>query len=98
MLLRGRFPVGVMPPAEGVSAAASFSFEAHDNLRPVQIEMIQDAIESLRQGGALVAAAPTGVGKTAAALIAALEVSAENGRQRTIMFMTGRQSQHRIVV
>ena len=98
MLLRGRFPVGVMPPAEGVSAAASFSFEAHDNLRPVQIEMIQDAIESLRQGGALVAAAPTGVGKTAAALIAALEVSTENERQRTIMFMTGRQSQHRIVV
>jgi len=43
------------------------------------------------------AAAPTGIGKTAAALAAALEASSQSVNKK-IFFLTGRQSQHKIVI
>jgi Rad3-related DNA helicase len=52
-----------------------FTFLAHEKPRPGQIEMIQESTEALRSGGYHLAAAPTGIGKTAAALAAALEIS-----------------------
>ncbi len=87
-----------MAPPNTNGNGAKLVYQAHDELRPGQREMIFDAIESLSNRGALVSAAPTGIGKTAASLCAALEVARQPGKNRTVMFMTGRQSQHRIVV
>lgn len=71
---------------------------AHEEARPGQREMIHDGIEALWERGHLVAAAPTGIGKTAASLAAALAVAREREGRCTVMFLTSRQSQHRIVV
>ena len=72
---------------------------AHEEMRESQIEMIRDGIDSLSIGGFLLAAAPTGIGKTAASLASALSVAnSSEGTSPKIIFMTGRQSQHRIVV
>jgi len=73
-------------------------FLAHEVPRPGQLEMIVESIEAMRAGGHHLAAAPTGIGKTAAALAAALQVASESESKLSIMFLTGRQSQHRIVV
>ncbi|MEO2243431.1 MAG: hypothetical protein ABGX49_07200, partial [Candidatus Poseidoniia archaeon] len=48
---------------------------AHEKVRESQSQMMWDGIEVLSQGGFLLAAAPTGIGKTAAALASALEVA-----------------------
>tara|TARA_Y100000589_G_scaffold60118_1_gene50890 strand:- start:12795 stop:14720 length:1926 start_codon:yes stop_codon:yes gene_type:complete len=63
--------------------------------------MIADGVRALTSGGFLLAAAPTGIGKTAAALASALHSSFDNHispDRANIIFMTGRQSQHKIVV
>ena len=73
-------------------------FLAHDELREAQGEMIVDGIAALGAGGFLLASAPTGIGKTAAALAAALDASRKSPESKVVMFLTGRQSQHRIVV
>ena len=75
-----------------------FAFLAHENPRPGQIEMIQESTEALRSEGYHLAAAPTGIGKTAAALAAALEITQNSTQRKHIFFLTSRQSQHRIVV
>ena len=75
-----------------------FTFLAHEKPRPGQIEMIQESTEALRSEGYHLAAAPTGIGKTAAALAAALEISQNSSTKKHIFFLTSRQSQHRIVV
>ena len=74
------------------------SFLAHDELRDSQGEMIVDGIAALGAGGFLLASAPTGIGKTAAALAAALDAARKSPEPKLVMFLTGRQSQHRIVV
>jgi len=60
--------------------------------------MMEDGAAVVADGGWLIAAAPTGLGKTAAALAVALEAARSDEHQKTILFMTGRQSQHAIVV
>ena len=77
------------------------SFFAHESMRASQQEMIADVLEALSDRGSLLAAAPTGIGKTAAALASALEVANrvhDFSYRPKILFMTGRQSQHKIVV
>ena len=74
------------------------SWLAHPTPREGQIEMIAECLETLKKGGAHLASAPTGIGKTAAALAAALEFATSFEERKTIMFLTPRQSQHRIVV
>ena len=71
---------------------------AHEKVRESQSQMMWDGIEVLSQGGFLLAAAPTGIGKTAAALASALEVARSMPSPPRILFLTGTQSQHRIVV
>ncbi|MEE2748178.1 MAG: hypothetical protein VX473_06920, partial [Candidatus Thermoplasmatota archaeon] len=71
---------------------------AHESLREGQKQMILDATNVLNKGGFLLANAPTGIGKTAAALSAALTIARSGMQRRNILFMTGRQTQHRIVV
>ncbi len=76
-------------------------FFAHDSPRESQIGMISDGIEVLKDGRFLLASAPTGIGKTAAALASALSVAnlfSTSNETPKILFLTGRQSQHRIVV
>ena len=75
-----------------------FPFLAHNNPRPGQIDMIREARESLRNKGHHLAAAPTGIGKTAASIAAALEVAVNSSVKPHILFLTGRQSQHKIVI
>lgn len=60
--------------------------------------MILDGNQVLSEGGFLLANAPTGIGKTAAALSIALTAARAREGPTHILFMTGRQSQHRIVV
>ena len=71
---------------------------AHEELRPGQDELIGEAYDVLISKGSHLACAPTGIGKTAAALSAALDASFSSNEKRTIFFLTGRQAQHRIVV
>ncbi|MBL6883139.1 MAG: ATP-dependent DNA helicase [Candidatus Thalassarchaeum sp.] len=71
-------------------------FIAHDTLRDAQKEMVMDGINTLSKQGFLLAAAPTGIGKTAASLASSIEVARNN--QNQILFLTGRQSQHKIVI
>lgn len=73
-------------------------FLAHETPRPGQLEMIQDATSTLERGGFHLAAAPTGIGKTAASLAAALLVASQQPIKKTVFFLTSRQTQHRIVV
>ena len=70
-----------------------FPFET---IRKGQDQFYADAREALGQGGIIIAHAPTGIGKTAAALAAAVEVALD--RDRVVFFMTPRQSQHRIAI
>ena len=61
--------------------------------------MIHDGNKVLRNSGFLFAAAPTGIGKTAASLSSALTAAKYHpDGQKKVLFLTGRQSQHRIVV
>ena len=50
-------------------------FFAHESPRESQKDMIADGINALKDGHFLLAAAPTGIGKTAAALASALKVA-----------------------
>ena len=81
-----------------VDSTDAFPYLAHAKPRPGQTEMIRESREALRAGGFHLAAAPTGIGKTAAALAAALEIADASSFNKTIFFLTSRQSQHRIVV
>ena len=84
---------------EGNTATSEeIPFLAHKKPRPGQIEMIHESREALRNHGHHLAAAPTGIGKTAAALAAAIEISRASSHPTPILFLTGRQSQHTIVV
>jgi len=80
------------------TAGPSLHFLAHESPRPGQIEMIHDAIRALSDANFHLAAAPTGIGKTAASLAAALEVASQHSQKKTVFFLTSRQTQHRIVV
>ena len=57
-----------------------FEYLAHEKPRPGQVEMIRESTEALRSRGYHLAAAPTGIGKTAAALEMRI-----TGRQATCM-------------
>lgn len=71
---------------------------AHPSPREGQIEMIEACLSTLMENGSHLVSAPTGVGKTAAALAAALEYANSCSERKSIMFLTPRQSQHKIVV
>ena len=71
---------------------------AHRNLRDGQSEMIDACMNTLLENKSHLVSAPTGIGKTAASLAAALEIAQSSEQKKTVMFLTPRQSQHRIVV
>ncbi len=87
-----------MSGRESSAFSEEIHYLAHEEARPGQLEMIQDCLAALRAGGHHLAAAPTGIGKTAAALAAAIDAARTANGPRTIFFLTSRQSQHKIVV
>ncbi|MBK63980.1 MAG: hypothetical protein CMB47_00450 [Euryarchaeota archaeon] len=82
----------------GEDLVSACEFFAHDDLRDSQKEMLLDSINVLEENGFLIASAPTGIGKTAASLAAALKIKNKSRNGKKILFLTGRQSQHKIVV
>jgi len=67
-----------------------------DRVRLSQAAFLGDARRAIAEGRHLVAHAPTGLGKTAVALAAALEHGLADGR--VVLFLTSKQSQHRIAI
>ncbi len=65
-------------------------------IRPGQDAFLRDARAALRAGKHLLANAPTGIGKTAVALTAALEVAEAEGK--LVVFLTSKQSQHHVAI
>ena len=87
-----------MSGEESSAFSEDIRYLAHEEARPGQLEMIHDCLKALQKGGHHLAAAPTGIGKTAAALAAAIDAARTANGPRTIFFLTSRQSQHKIVV
>jgi DNA excision repair protein ERCC-2 len=67
-----------------------------DTVRPEQDKLITDISLAVKDGKNMIAHAPTGLGKTAAALTPALEYALENNK--TIFFLTSRNTQHTMIV
>ncbi|MEK9865917.1 MAG: ATP-dependent DNA helicase [Euryarchaeota archaeon] len=71
---------------------------AHSFARDQQGQFMADAFFALENRKTMIAEAPTGLGKTAASLASALAAAKKIDGVEKILFLTGRQSQHKIVV
>ncbi len=65
-------------------------------IRDGQKEFLEDARRVINEGKHIIAHAPTGIGKTAVALSAALECAVKNNK--IVFFLTSKQSQHYIAI
>ena len=79
----------------GIAAPVDSLFP-FDRVRASQAAFLADARRSIADGKHLVAHAPTGLGKTAVALAAGLEACLPKGF--LVLFLTSKQSQHRIAI
>ncbi|MFH0836933.1 MAG: ATP-dependent DNA helicase [Candidatus Aenigmatarchaeota archaeon] len=68
----------------------------YPTLREHQKELISDIKNALENGKNLLADAPTGLGKTIAALHPSIEYALENNK--TVFFLTSRHSQHKMAI
>lgn len=68
----------------------------HEHIRQEQHILIDDIIKAINEKRNLVAHAPTGLGKTAAALSPALKYAIDNNM--TVFFLTSRHTQHQIAI
>lgn len=68
----------------------------HPQIRDEQSLLIKDIISALKEKKNLIAHAPTGLGKTAAALSPVLKFALDN--KLTVFFLTSRQTQHKIAI
>lgn len=80
-----------------MSASADYGITKMDlfpfnSIRKGQTDFLDDARHCMKEGLCLLAMAPTGTGKTAVSLTAALEYSLQSGGK--VVFLTSRQSQH----
>src|SRR3989338_4973952 len=71
-------------------------FFPHDTIRKEQEILMQDIQRCLHEKKTLIAHAPTGLGKTAAALGPSLKYALDNNK--TIFFLTSRHTQHIIAL
>ena len=67
-----------------------------DEVRPEQNKLMADIESAIKDGKSILAHAPTGLGKTAAALTPALEYAIENNK--TVFFLTSRNTQHTLII
>jgi len=67
-----------------------------DRIRDGQVDFLADARSAIERRKHLLAHAPTGIGKTAVALVAALDFAVPTGK--LVLFLTSRQSHHRIAI
>ncbi len=67
-------------------------------VRPGQSEMLADVRSAFSDGHHLLAHAPTGIGKSAATIVPAVEACLSSGVTTTAFFLTPKHSQHRVVV
>lgn len=72
-------------------------FFPHDDIRPIQDELMHLIESGLENKKHVIVHAPTGLGKTAATLSPALSF-AMNKDNATVFFLTSRHTQHRIVI
>ena len=84
------------PPGSATKLHPQLGLFPYDEIRDGQKRFTRDVTLAVQAGRHLVAQAPTGIGKTAAALAPALQVALEG--KKTVLFLTSRQSQHRIAV
>ncbi len=70
-----------------------FPFE---KIRPCQEDLIKETQKAVSSSSHLIAHAPTGIGKTAAALSPALDFAID--RKKVIFFLTSRHTQHHIAI
>ena len=75
---------------------SSLSFFPHAAIRPSQDQLVKDLQEAFSLGKILIAHAPTGLGKTAAALAVAVQHALEKNKR--VFFLTNRHTQHQIAV
>jgi DNA excision repair protein ERCC-2 len=84
------------PAATGAKPHPQLGLFPYDEIRDGQKRFTRDVTMAVLGGKHLVAQAPTGIGKTAAALAPALQAALD--LKKTVLFLTSRQSQHRIAV
>jgi len=75
---------------------AAYRLFPHKRVRKGQLRFLDDVQSAVSEGGLLVAHAPTGIGKTASALVPAVQHAMDESR--LVMFLTPKQSQHRIAI
>lgn len=74
----------------------NFSLFPFSSIRKGQREFMEDVKDAVECGKILVAHAPTGIGKTVAALVPSLQYAVET--EKTVFFLTSKRSQHKIAV
>jgi DNA excision repair protein ERCC-2 len=84
------------PSNVGAAPHPQLALFPYDTIRDGQKRFTRDVTMAVQGGKHLVAQAPTGIGKTAAALAPALQAALD--QKKTVLFLTSRQSQHRIAV
>jgi len=84
------------PKPDGGTPHPQLGLFPHDVIRDGQKRFARDVTLAVAGGRHLVAQAPTGIGKTAASLAPAVQHALAEGK--TVLFLTSRQSQHRIAV
>jgi DNA excision repair protein ERCC-2 len=102
---RGRFVRAIEEPSSTVSLGPgardnvdreAYPMFPYDRVRVGQRTFLDDVRDACDKGGVLVAHAPTGIGKTASALVPAVQHALDEGT--LVMFLTPKQSQHRVAV
>ena len=84
------------PPDPSFTPPSEFPLFPFGEVRGGQVDFLRDCKKAFNMGMHLVAYAPTGIGKTVASLVPALEVALR--KNKTVMFLTSKQSQHKIAV
>lgn len=68
----------------------------HESLRATQVEFMKNVDSAIKENKCLIVHAPTGIGKTCAALVPTLAYGLKNNKK--IIFLTSRHAQHKIVI
>lgn len=84
------------PPTDAGKPHPQLGLFPHDEIRKGQRRFARDVTMAMAKKQHLVAQAPTGIGKTAAALAPAVQTAIDSGK--VVFFLTSRQSQHKIAI